>query len=205
MRSILFLLNINLFIFILMLIFSFYVIYIDNIDVLIFELDFLRELQLGSHIEKTNNSIRIAIILSFIAFFVSVIINLKLMRLYINTKKRRIFNFIHKKNKILFELGIWSVNPFLIKERMIQGRSKFFLCLQLILYSWIVLFITLFIANIEFIQLPKAENLIFLVTNYKEFLFIFNVILFTVVSFMYLGFVLVWIFTFISIFNIKEI
>lgn len=205
MRKIFLLLNLNLALFILSIISNIYIIFIGGFHVPRINLDFLEGLQLGNYIDEINSSVSFTVALSSITFIINLIVVLMLTYSYSHGAGRKFFNFIHKKNKFLFEWGVYAINPYLVKERVIDNRSRFIRIVQFLFYFWIIFVIICFVFNIEFIQLPKVERFISLITNYKIFLFLFNIILFIVISFMFLGFIFSWMLTLISIFDRKEI
>ncbi|MBF0804231.1 MULTISPECIES: hypothetical protein [unclassified Neisseria] len=205
MRKIFLLLNLNLALFVISAIFSIYIIFIDNIYDFKLNLDFLEGLQQGAHIRETNNSASITILLALITFVVNLFTNKILLYLYLKGADRRFFNLFYKKNKILFNLGVWAINPYLAKEKVVNNRSVEFKIFQILFYSGILFLVFCFVFNVESIDLPKHERLISLIINYKIFLFIFNLTLFSITSFMVLGWIFVSILTLISIFSRKEI
>lgn len=205
MRKIFPLLNLNLYLFIINIILNIYIIFFGNFHVHKINLDFLEELQLGNHINEINNSITFTMILSFITFLINLLAVSILSYLYYKKKGRKFFDFVHKKNKFLFEWGVYAIHPYLVKEVIIDNRSRFVRVIQFLFYFWIIFLIFCFVFNIESVQLPKVEKFIYLIINYKIFLLLFNIALFIVVSFMFLGFFFSWVLTIVSIFNRKEI
>ncbi|WP_159068661.1 hypothetical protein [Neisseria wadsworthii] len=206
MRLVNFILRLNLFLFLFCLILDFLIIFVIDYPSMGVYFDFLEAFQSGRYAELVNKSVFVTVIFSTINLFLNFIASLILIYFYFQGKKRRIFNFIQSKNKFIFEFGSWSINPYVIEEKMIVDRSIFFRFIQLLFYSWgIFIFIYLFF-DFQFLQLPKWSVLIHSISNYKFYLFLFNFFLFFIISFMWLGFVVVWLLTLKSFFvNKKEI
>lgn len=200
MRKIFFLLNLILILFLLNIFLNFYTIFIGDIySGFNFNLSFFKYLQTGSNDEAVLRSLNITILLSIFSFILNVIASLVLIYLYFKGVGKKFFNLLKEKNKILFEFGIWAINPYTVEEKVINGRGKAFRVLQLLLYTWSILFPILFIFNFEVIQIPEMERIFYLISSNKIYLFIFNVILFFIISFMWFGLLFVWFLTFLSV------
>lgn len=203
MRKIFILLNINLILFLFNVFLSFYIIFIrSSFGFIRFDLEFFKYFQLtDGDVLPVLNSINATIFLSVFSFILNLIISLVLIFLYFKGGYSKFFNLLKMKNKILFEFGVWVINPYVIENRMIAGRSRSFRVLQLLFYGWLVLFPILFIFHFEVIHMPIIERVFYLIVNDKIYLFLFNFLLFFLILFMWFGFLFVWILIFFSMFK----
>ncbi|OSI34164.1 hypothetical protein [Neisseria dumasiana] len=184
MRKIFCVLKLILILFLTNIVLSFYTIFIGDVyGNLDFNLGFIEYLQVGNHADAAARSLNLTILFSIFLFVLSTGVSLVLIYWYFKGVDKRIFNLLRKKNRILFEFGMFAINPYFFKHKVIDGRgkaSKIFIFIFYIFLAWIIF---LFLFEFEVVKTPEVLRTLKLVINHKIYLFIFNVMLFYTISF----------------------
>ncbi len=136
---------------------------------------------------EINNSLQITFINSLMLVPINFFVNALLLKYFFDKKHPIIFEEIRNSNRLLFYTGFYVLSPYETETKIAECNifKKLFV---LIIYSWVVFLSIYQILDLDFIKFPKIESVIFLVSNYKIFLLIFNFIVFFSVSSTWLGF-----------------
>lgn len=206
MRKIFCVLKLILILFLTNIFLSFYTIFIGDVyGNLDFNLGFIQYLQVGSHADAAARSLNLTILFSIFLFILSTGVSLVLIYWYFKGVDKRIFNLLKAKNKILFEFGMFAINPYFFKHKVIDGRSsKAFKIVQILFCIWMVWIIFLFLFDFEIVKTREVLRTLNLVINHKIYLFIFNVVLFYAISFMWFTFLFIAVLILLSIIQEKE-
>lgn len=206
MRKIFCVLKLILILFLTNIFLSFYTIFIGDVyGNLDFNLGFIEYLQVGSHADAAARSLNLTILFSIFLFVLSTGVSLVLIYWYFKGVDKRIFNLLRKKNRILFEFGMFAINPYFFKHKVIDGRSsKAFKIVQILFCICMVWIIFLFLFDFEIVKTREVLRTLNLVINHKIYLFIFNVVLFYAISFMWFTFLFIAVLILLSIFKKQE-
>ncbi|WP_107928664.1 hypothetical protein [Neisseria animaloris] len=206
MRKIFCVLKLILILFLTNIFLSFYTIFIGDVyGNLDFNLGFIQYLQVGNHANAAVRSLNLTILFSIFLFFLSTSVSLVLIYWYFKGVDKRIFNLLKAKNKILFDCGIWAINPYLVKDMTIKAdRGKAFKVFQFLFHILGIWLIFLFLFDFEAAKTPEVQRTLSLVINHKIYLFIFNIIFSLIVSFMWFGLLFIAVLILLSIFKKQE-
>lgn len=206
MRKIFCVLKLILILFLTNIFLSFYTIFIGSVyDNLSFNLGFIQYLQMGSHADAAARSLNLTILFSIFLFVLSTGVSLVLIYWYFKGVDKRIFNLLRIKNKILFEFGMFAINPYFLKHKIIDNRSgKVFKIVQILFCMCMVWILFLFLFDFEAVKTREVLRTLNLVMNHKIYLFIFNVVLFYAISFMWFTFLFIAVLILLSIFKKQE-
>ena len=145
----------------------------------------------------TNGSISTALVsttlqftfFSGIALFIlNIFPNIILFILY-SKGKTRIIDYLHNKNKILVNfMGYYSLVPFVLEEHIKRHSSIFWKLVILFMHGLANFTLIYFLFRWEFLGLRSLPRLVELISNNILYLFIFNTVLFVLISTLFLGF-----------------
>ena len=121
-------------------------------------------------------------------FILNIFPNIILFILY-SKEKTKIIDYLHNKNKILVNfMGYYSLVPFVMEEHIKRHSSIFWKLAILFMHGLANFTLIYFLFRWEFLGLRSLPRLVEFISNNIFYLFIFNAVLFILISTLFLGF-----------------
>ncbi|MFS6938723.1 MULTISPECIES: hypothetical protein [Neisseria] len=134
---------------------------------------------------RTANSLTATLLVGLVSLLINIPVVFQLVQIFLKDKSTDNLESLRKKYIVFYYLGYGVLNPYRIWKGF-NSRTIKFRMFAIFFYCYMVFMLLYWIFGWDFINIPQHYTLVYLVSSFKFFLYLLNIVVFISLGFFFL-------------------